>query len=68
MGLPVHTNEEKPSTSDTKPDSSVQATSVGSTAAPGQRVQQTKSQAEQAAEKLYMERMEDEYAKREGGS
>ena len=30
--------------------------------------QETKSEVEQAADKLYEERMEEEYAKREGGA
>lgn len=73
MGLPVHTTVEKPSTSETR-DANVQASSFSgeqSTAnsnsgAGGTR--QPKGEAELAAEKLYEERIEDEYAKREGGA
>jgi len=66
MGLPVHTSTEKPSTSETKVDpkdsqSTTPSTSSGAT-------QGTKTEAELAAEKLYEERMEEEYAKREGGA
>jgi hypothetical protein len=66
MGLPVQTSVEKPSTSETRvePKDSqpiISSTSSGAT-------QGTKSEAELAAEKLYEERMEEEYAKREGGA
>jgi hypothetical protein len=63
MPLPVITTE-KPSTSETREaPKDTQITSQTSTSAQGQ-----KSEAELAAEKLYEERMEDEYAKREGGA
>ncbi|KAK3061050.1 hypothetical protein LTS18_007131, partial [Coniosporium uncinatum] len=71
MGIPVHTTTEKPSNSETTegsvPSASVpdQKSQVGST---GPDVQKTKSEAEKAADKLYEERIEDEYAKREGGA
>ena len=75
MGLPTLTSTEKPSASETQPDqpSAVQraaatiadtsGSSSGSSAG-----QQSKSDVEIAAEKAYEERMEDEYAKREGGA
>ncbi|KAE9976572.1 hypothetical protein EG327_007991 [Venturia inaequalis] len=62
MGLPVHTTE-KPSTSETK--ETVKATQNTSTPSTSSN---TKSEAELAAEKLYEERMEEEFAKREGGA
>lgn len=62
MPLPVITSE-KPSTSETKETvKNTQSTSTPSTSS------NTKSEAELAAEKLYEERMEEEYAKREGGA
>lgn len=75
MPIPVHTSNEKPSTSETNqpttevkpstmiPDQVSQMGQAGSSAA-----QQTKSEVEQAADKLYEERIEEEYAKREGGA
>jgi len=65
MPIPIHTNTEKPSTSETReaPKDSNIANSQSGTA------QQTgKSEAELAADKLYEERIEEEYAKREGGA
>jgi len=71
MGIPVNTTTEKPSSSETI-EGSVSSASVpdqksqiGST---GPDAQKTKSEAEKAADKLYEERIEDEYAKREGGA
>lgn len=70
MPLPVHTSSEKPSNSETSVSetaaNTTQTPTSTSSAAPPQ--QQNKSEAELAAEKLYEERMEDEYAKREGGA
>lgn len=81
MPLPVHATTDKPSSSSTPEtatstgqtgvqgaiasatDATGAAAKSGSTAA-----EHTKSEAEQAADKLYEERMEDEYAKREGGA
>lgn len=69
MPIPVHTNTEKPSTSETNPSSaSSQATADVSNQGSGAAQQMTKSEAELAAEKLYEERIEEEYAKREGGA
>jgi hypothetical protein len=70
MPLPVHTTE-KPSTSETTETTA--ATEVTNPPAQGDGAAsvagaQTKSDAEIAAEKLYEERMEEEYAKREGGA
>ncbi|TID25893.1 putative mitochondrion biogenesis protein [Venturia nashicola] len=62
MGLPVHTTE-KPSTSETKETvKNTQTTSTPSTSS------NTQSEAEKAADKLYDELIEAEYAKREGGA
>lgn len=69
MPVPIQTSTEKPSkttTSETAQPASKasnQPSQIGST---GQ--QQTKSEAELAAERLYEERIEEEYAKREGGA
>lgn len=69
MGIPTHTTE-KPSTSDTQLRDPILS---GAEVPPAPTEQQgqpegTKSEAELAAEKLYEERMEEEYAKREGGA
>ena len=83
MPLPTSiSGSEKPSdssTSETGPDlvsSLEQASSTAATEASNSAgansgssaAQHTKSEAETAAEKLYEERIEDEYAKREGGA
>ena len=66
MPIPVHTTTEKPSTSETSQDSQPATTVSGQNS--GTTQQTTKSEAELAAEKLYEERIEEEYAKREGGA
>ena len=73
MPLPMFTSHEKPSTSETKEIGQNQeqtqatpATDQSQTA--GGASGGTKSEVELAAEKLYEERMEEEYAKREGGA
>lgn len=84
MPLIPSTTSEKPSNSETSTDgmdtdtmtSKIQAAmddagaSKGSSAAEETKagVGQAASEAEKAANKLYEERMEDEYAKREGGA
>lgn len=83
MGLPQQTSTaatEKPSTSETNevshdsiPASEVsnQSSSIGATdpnQIVGGGIGGTTGDAELAAEKLYEERMEEEYAKREGGA
>jgi len=69
MPIPIHTSTEKPSTSETRevPRNSQPSVSVSNESSGGPQ-QTTKSEAELAAEKLYEERMEEEYAKREGGA
>ncbi|KAF2103299.1 hypothetical protein NA57DRAFT_72275 [Rhizodiscina lignyota] len=72
MPLPVFTAE-KPSTSETSEPLATQTSSAGQAAekastSTSSTMAQTKSEAELAAEKLYEERIEDEYAKREGGA
>jgi hypothetical protein len=70
-------NTELPSNSMTSEDNSrfVQASNAGMDPSTAQTyvngsggARQSKSEAEIAADKLYEERMEDEYAKREGGA
>ena len=68
MPLPIYTSNEKPETNPSvtaQPSSQVsnQDSQMAST-----NSQRTKSEAELAAEKLYEERIEEEYAKREGGA
>jgi hypothetical protein len=65
MGLPEHTSTEKPSTSETHVEPKDSQTTTFTSSGP---TQGTKSEAELAAEKVYEERMEEEYAKREGGA
>jgi len=69
---------EKPSTSETAEQQSSSTTTTSASipdqkssidaTAPGEISQPTKGSAEEAAEKLYEERIEEEYAKREGGA
>ncbi|KAK7556921.1 hypothetical protein IWX50DRAFT_209608 [Phyllosticta citricarpa] len=73
MPLPIYTSE-KPSTSETNTTTensgaqqSQQQTSSNQTNSSSYQ-NRPKSEAELAAEKLYEERMEEEYAKREGGA
>lgn len=76
MPLPQQTSSapiEKPSTSETGVTDSVaageisdQSSKMGATA--GGKIGEGKGSAEEAAERLYEERIEDEYAKREGGA
>jgi len=67
MGLPLPVTSEKPSVSETKETAT--CTTTTNQGRPGSQNQQPpKSEAELAAEKEYLERMEDEYAKREGGA
>ena len=81
MPLPMATSEkpyDSTSLSSVSPESSNNTSSAVSKAAASvtdagassgsSAAQHTKSEAEQAADKLYEERMEDEYAKREGGA
>jgi hypothetical protein len=84
MPLPIQTTgpaEEKPSNSETSPpvttapvsNVSDRLSNIGSTlGGPGANAngnnQRPKGDAELAAEKLYEERIEEEYAKREGGA
>ena len=81
MPLPSLTSSDKPSTSETSisPESitnsvssamdGANASSGGSAAAEAKAgFSQTASEASKAADKLYEENIEDEYAKREGGA
>lgn len=65
MPIPIHSTE-KPEAN--AAGSTTQTATSTSSSAPAQPQQQPKSEAELAAEKLYEERMEEEYAKREGGA
>lgn len=66
MPIPTDVKTEKPSTSESSQDSQSNVTVSNQNS--GMVQQTTKSEAELAAEKLYEERIEDEYAKREGGA
>ncbi|KAI9698931.1 MAG: hypothetical protein M1836_003120 [Candelina mexicana] len=82
MPIPIQTNTEKPSNSESLPAPGIESTSnsavhqaaasagVGSdrTSEASSAEGKTRSQVERAADKLYEERIEDEYAKREGGA
>lgn len=70
MPIPTFTSSETPSNSNIAPDpvtdSSIPTSNASQPAtntAPGQ-----KTEAEEAADRLYEERIEEEYAKREGGA
>ncbi|KAI9742723.1 MAG: hypothetical protein M1835_003027 [Candelina submexicana] len=74
MPIPIQTNTEKPSNSESLPAPSIESTSNSAVhqaaASAGVGSDQTSggSEVERAADKLYEERIEDEYAKREGGA
>jgi hypothetical protein len=72
MGIPMNTNNEKPSVSETKEPTGSNQDQAKAGQSTGQQEQpyqsRTKTEAELAAEKVYEERMEEEYAKREGGA
>jgi hypothetical protein len=69
MGIPVNTTTEKPSTSETNvSNTSSQPSAEVSNQQSSITNPPAKSEAELAAEKLYEERIEEEYAKREGGA
>lgn len=68
MPIPIPSTE-KPSNSETSvSENNTQNTTTTSSSTGAQPQQQPKSEAELAAEKLYEERIEEEYAKREGGA
>ena len=75
--LPSITSSDKPSNSDTSTDhesvvnnvtSAMDSTSGSAGAEAKTGISQTASEASKAADKLYEENIEDEYAKREGGA
>lgn len=68
--LPIPVSETSPSSNSAVSQAAASATSATNGAAEGgsSAAQHTKSEVEKAADKLYEERMEDEYAKREGGA
>ncbi|KAK4993843.1 hypothetical protein LTR50_000056 [Elasticomyces elasticus] len=75
MPIPMQTSSsptEKPSTSETAentvPQDSQKSANVSDQDSSMGATGQPKGDAEKAAEKLYEERIEDEYAKREGGA
>ena len=74
MPLPMPSSTESPSKSETAVDSTSAVNQAASSAShtdsspATSSAQHAKSEAEKAADKLYEERMEDEYAKREGGA
>lgn len=74
MPLPMPSSSESPSNSETAVNSKSAVNQAASSASHTETspanpsTQQAKSEAEKAADKLYEERMEDEYAKREGGA
>jgi hypothetical protein len=67
MGLPMPVTTEKPSVSETK-ETATGTTTTNQGQPQSQSQEHQKSEAELAAEREYLERMEDEYAKREGGA
>lgn len=67
MPLPVITTE-KPSTSETSETAAGAITNTSEQPPKPISTSQSKSEAEIAADKLYEERIEEEYAKREGGA
>merc|ERR1712111_186219 len=74
MSAPYQPTTELPSNSSTQPESttSSSSSSTNATASKGQQngsnSEVRKTEAEEAADRLYEERIEEEYAKREGGA
>merc|ERR1711977_59908 len=76
MSAPYQPTTELPSNSSTQPESttssSSSSTTTNATASKGQQngsnSEVRKTEAEEAADRLYEERIEEEYAKREGGA
>jgi hypothetical protein len=70
MSFPTSLSSEKPSNSNVVPnpvtDSSIPTSSASETITT--ETAKPKSEVEEAADKLYEERIEEEYAKREGGA
>jgi len=70
--MPIPMAGEKPPTSNIEPNPATDSSVSGSAAAQANTdtstSQQTKTEAEEAADRLYEERIEEEYAKREGGA
>ncbi len=69
-GLPTNssTNEDTTTLACNNITTTTNGSSAGSTTSNGSYSSRPKTEVELAAEKLYEERMEDEYAKREGGA
>ena len=65
--LPATTNETSTEPKSGVSEASSSVTDAGASSG-SSAAQHTKSEVEEAADKLYEERMEDEYAKREGGA
>merc|ERR1712144_124963 len=75
MSAPYQPTTELPSNSSTQPESTTSSSSTTTTNATASKGQQNgsnsevrKTEAEEAADRLYEERIEEEYAKREGGA
>jgi len=71
MPVPVATYSETPSNSNISPNPVTDSEIPNSSAAQNSTTSQTthtKTEAEEAADRLYEERIEEEYAKREGGA
>lgn len=70
MPIPTTHSGEKPANTSIEINPATDASVPNSSAAAhiSQNPAQTKTPAEEAADRLYEERMEDEYAKREGGA
>merc|ERR1712225_46707 len=72
MSAPYQPTTELPSNSSTQPESTTSTSTTNATASKGQQngsnSEVRKTEAEEAADRLYEERIEEEYAKREGGS
>jgi len=68
--MPLPMAGEKPSNSSVEPNASTDSSIPNSAVAQGNTntSSQTKTEAEEAADRLYEERIEEEYAKREGGA
>lgn len=67
--MPIATGSgEKPSNSNIEPNPTMGSSTSGTAQTATNTTSQTKTEAEEVADRLYEERIEEEYAKREGGA
>lgn len=68
MSFPTSLSGEKPSNSSIEPNPATEPTTSSSSQTATTEAPKQKTEVEEAADRLYEERIEEEYAKREGGA